>query len=101
MIADCLEPSIRIELMTSPLPRGCSTTELAGPIFDDPQWLLFSGAAKPHIFFFSRGRGAKPQISSSLLLGASGEAPVPIRLRNLESGQDGAAGVGPRSGLAK
>src|SRR5690348_6294174 len=26
-----LEPSIRIELMTSPLPRGCSTTELAGP----------------------------------------------------------------------
>ena len=33
-----LEPSIRIELMTSPLPRGCSTTELAGPN-SNSQWL--------------------------------------------------------------
>src|SRR5215471_18159173 len=76
MIADCLEPSIRIELMTSPLPRGCSTTELAGRTFDDPQWLLPTGAAKPHISSLLRG-----EAPNLLLLGARGEAPVPMRLR--------------------
>ena len=30
-LSNNLEPASRIELLTSPLPRGCSTTELRGP----------------------------------------------------------------------